>query len=75
MLSRNPGPQPFDANGVSQAFSVLEHVMSTDPKEQDGIKDEELERVSGGTAEQVRPVDASEPDADETLHATFPEQR
>ena len=35
--------------------------MSTDPKKQDEIKDEELENVSGGELESHRPPDPDTP--------------
>jgi hypothetical protein len=75
MLSRKL--QSLGASGVSLAFCVLERIMPTDPKEQDGIKDEALEHVSGGTEDDtaVQPVQAPEPDVVEELYARFPEPR
>ena len=49
--------------------------MSTDPKEKDEIKDEDLEPISGGTTH-VQPVQVPEPpDSSDALHARFPEPR
>ena len=61
MLSRNFGPESLGASGVIEALCRLEQIMSTDPKKNDELKDEELDTVSGGELETsgipIPPVD------------------
>jgi hypothetical protein len=61
MLSRSFRPESLGASGISQAFCILEQIMSTDPKKQDEIKDEELENVSGGDLDSHIPPDTDTP--------------
>ena len=49
--------------------------MSTDPKEKDEIKDEDLEPISGGTADLQSVQIPEPPDISEAQHATFAEPR